>query len=265
MSTNNGSERGGWMRVTLIAGNWKMNKSRREALAFAQVVPSLLPDTGTSEVLICPPYTMLYELQPLLAAAGIKLGGQDVFWGDNGAYTGEISASMLLDTGCTYVIIGHSERRQVMGERDALINKKMHKACQEKLIPILCIGETLEQRKDGKAEKVVAQQLEQALQGLSSQQMDNLVLAYEPVWAIGTGVNASGQDAQDMCRFIREQLKQLYGSQLAAAIRILYGGSVKEDNIKEFLQQQDIDGALIGGASLDAAVFANIVRLGENV
>jgi triosephosphate isomerase len=171
---------------------------------------------------------------------------------------------MLLDAGCTHVIIGHSERRQVIGESDLLINKKMHKACQEGLISILCIGETLEERKAGKAEKVVAGQLKQALAGLSSDRMDKLVIAYEPVWAIGTGVNASGQDAQNICAFIRGQLEEYYGSQLAAAVRILYGGSVKEENIKEFLQQADIDGALIGGASLDAAVFANIVRLGGN-
>lgn len=252
------------MRVTLIAGNWKMNKLRGEALAFAQALPSLLPRKGSSEVLICPPFTTLYELQPLLAGAGVKLGGQDVFWADNGAYTGEISASMLLDAGCTYVIIGHSERRQLIGESDTLINQKMLQACQEGLIPILCIGETLEQRKAGKAEEIVARQIQQALSGLNHEGMDKLVIAYEPVWAIGTGVNASGQDAQDMCRFIREQLEQQLGAQAGAAIRILYGGSVKEENIKEFLQQQDIDGALIGGASLDPVVFANIVRLGEN-
>jgi triosephosphate isomerase len=252
------------MRVTLIAGNWKMNKLRKEAVAFAQALPALLPPGHSSELLICPPFTLLWELQPLLAKAGVKMGAQDLFWEDNGAYTGEISASMLLDAGCTHVIIGHSERRQVIGESDLLINKKMHKACQEGLIPILCIGETLEERKAGKAEKVVAGQLKQALAGLSSDRMDKLVIAYEPVWAIGTGVNASGQDAQNICAFIRGQLEEYYGSQLAAAVRILYGGSVKQENIKEFLQQADIDGALIGGASLDAAVFANIVRLGGN-
>jgi triosephosphate isomerase len=252
------------MRVTLIAGNWKMNKLRKEALAFAQDLTALLPPSHNSELLICPPFTLLWELQPLLAKAGVRMGAQDLFWDDNGAYTGEISASMLLDAGCTHVIIGHSERRQVIGESDLIINKKMHKACREGLIPILCIGETLEERKAGKAEKVVAGQLKQALAGLSSEGMDKLVIAYEPVWAIGTGVNASGQDAQNTCAFIRGQLEEYYGPQLAAAVRILYGGSVKEENIKEFLQQADIDGALIGGASLDAAVFANIVRLGEN-
>ncbi len=248
----------------MIAGNWKMNKSRSEALAFAQAMPALLPPQSNCELLICPPFTFLYELQPFLARAGIKLGGQDLYWQDNGAFTGEISASMLLDAGCTYVIIGHSERRQLMGEKDFLINKKMHQACRTGLIPILCIGETLAQRKAGQAEEIVAQQLNQALSGLALEGMDKLVIAYEPVWAIGTGVNAKGQDAQEMCSFIREQLTQHGGAQAPAAIRILYGGSVKEENIKEFIQQEDIDGALIGGASLDAAVFANIVRLSGN-
>lgn len=252
------------MRIPLIAGNWKMNKNIGEARAFAEELYPGLKELTATEMLICPPFTMLYEMHELMADTRVQLGAQDIFWEDNGAYTGEISAAMLRDAGCTFVIIGHSERRQVMGETDAMVNKKMSTAYRGGLIPLLCIGETLEERKAGQAEKVVSQQLDRALQGLSLEQGNKLVIAYEPIWAIGTGVNASGQDAQQMSHFIRQELVNKYGLEVAQSIRILYGGSVKEDNIEEFMQQQDIDGALIGGASLSAVSFLNIVRLGGN-
>ncbi len=249
------------MRIPLIAGNWKMNKTIGEARAFARELHSLLPDHTAVQMLVCPPFTMLYELHGLLAEAGIQLGAQDLFWEDNGPYTGEISAAMLIDTGCSHVIIGHSERRQVIGETDAAVNKKLTAACRVGIIPILCIGETLEERKAGQAEKIVSKQMDLALQGLALEQGEKLVIAYEPIWAIGTGINASGQDAQQMSRFIRQLLVNKYGPAIAGSVRVLYGGSVKEDNIEEFMQQEDIDGALIGGASLNAASYANIVRL----
>ncbi len=241
-----------------------MNKLIGEAQAFAREIHPLLGKITAAEVLVCPPFTMLYELHGLWTDSRIKLGAQDVFWEDKGAYTGEISAAMLIDAGCSYVIIGHSERRQVMGETDVMVNKKMSTACRAGLVPILCIGETLEQRKAGQAEKVVGQQLDRALQGLSMEQGEKLVVAYEPIWAIGTGINASGQDAQQMSCFIRQRLEHKCGPEVARSVRVLYGGSVKGENIKEFMQQEDIDGALIGGASLDAVSFTDIVRVVAN-
>jgi len=241
-----------------------MNKTLGEARNFARELHPLLQEQITAQMLVCPPYTMLYEMHGMLAGTSIQLGAQDVFWEDNGAYTGEISAAMLIDAGCSYVIIGHSERRQVMGETDSVVNKKLITACSAKLIPILCIGETLEERKAGQAEKVVSQQLNLALQDLVLEQGEQLVIAYEPIWAIGTGINASGQDAQQMSSFIRQTIGHKYGQNLACSVRVLYGGSVKKENIAEFMQQEDIDGALIGGASLNAVPFADIVRLVGN-
>lgn len=252
------------MRVALIVGNWKMNKFLDEARSFVREVGPMLQDVTWAEVLLCPPFTLLYEMQGLLSGSDIKLGGQDLFWTDNGAYTGEISAAMLRDAGCAYVIIGHSERRQIIGETDPVINQKILHAFFRGLTPILCIGETLEQRRAGEAERIVGEQLQAALQGQAPEGLEKLVIAYEPVWAIGTGANASGQDAQQMCSFIRRRMEQDWGSKVAQGVRILYGGSVKADNIEEFMQQEDIDGALVGGASLDPVVFAGIVRLGAN-
>ncbi len=252
------------MKTPLIAGNWKMNKEIGTAKSFVMELLPLIEDITGTEILICPPFTALYPLYELLADSQVHLGAQDVFWEKNGAYTGEISAAMLIDAGCRYVIIGHSERRQVMGETDLIVNKKLITASRAGLIPILCIGETLVERKAQQAEKVVSQQLDQALYGLSLEEGEKLVIAYEPIWAIGTGMNASGQDAQEMSRFIRQRLELKYGPAAAQAVKVLYGGSVKEENIEEFMQQEDIDGALIGGASLNPVSLANIVRLVGN-
>ncbi len=248
----------------MIAGNWKMNKEIGAAKSFVMELLPLIEEITGAEILICPPFTVLHPLYELLADSQVHLGAQDVFWEKNGAYTGEISAAMLIDAGCRYVIIGHSERRQVMGETDLNVNKKLITASTAGMIPILCIGETLEERKAQQAEKVVSQQLDQALYGLSLEEGEKLVIAYEPIWAIGTGMNASGQDAQQMSRFIRQRLGQKYGPGAAQAVKVLYGGSVKEENIEEFMQQEDIDGALIGGASLNPVSLANIVRLVGN-
>jgi len=252
------------MRIPLIAGNWKMNKTAAEAQSFIMELFPILEDASRTEVLICPPFISLYILNRLLENTGIKLGAQDVFWEENGAYTGEISASMLIDTGCSYVIIGHSERRQLIGENDDIIHNKLMKALNSGLIPILCVGETLEERQRGRAFEIVGNQMDKALEGVATADGDKLVIAYEPVWAIGTGLNASARDAQEMSRFIRDRLTEIFGGTRAQTVRILYGGSVKEDNIKEFVKQEDIDGALVGGASIKAVSFANIVRLGGN-
>ncbi len=252
------------MRIPLFAGNWKMNREIAAARSLVMELLPLIEDITRTEMLICPSFTVLYAMQELLADSRLNLGAQDIFWEDNGAYTGEISAAMLLDAGCRYVIIGHSERRQIIGETDLMVNKKLITACRARLIPILCLGETLEEREAQAAEKVVSRQLDLALQGLSLEEEEKLVIAYEPIWAIGTGMNASAADAQQMCSFIRGRLEHKYGPALAQAVRVLYGGSVNGDNIEELMRQEDIDGALIGGASLNAVSFAKIVRLGGN-
>lgn len=253
------------MRKPLIAGNWKMNKDRNEARLFlAEFLPLIEGIDNNTSILICPPFTLLHEVNELLVTCEVKSGAQDIFWEANGAYTGEISGSMLIDTGCTYVIIGHSERRQVLGESDHIINKKMIQALSAGLTPILCCGETLRERQEKRADQIIRGQLQKALQNIEINGGEDLIIAYEPIWAIGTGVNASSSDAQYMSKLIRISLQERYGRKVADAIRVLYGGSVKEDNIKDFMQQEDIDGALVGGASLNALSFANIVRLGRD-
>ncbi|NLU50991.1 MAG: triose-phosphate isomerase [Syntrophomonadaceae bacterium] len=250
------------MRTPLIAANWKMHKTVAEALDFVKVAEPHLAAIHKVEVVVCPPFTSLYPLSQRLQGSAIRLGAQDVFWEERGAYTGEISPEMLQEAGSRYVIIGHSERRQVLGETDTVINKKVGNALGNQLRPILCVGETLEERRAGLAREVVQAQLKSDLKGIMVQGSD-LVVAYEPVWAIGTGVNASPEDAQEMSAFIREQLSQLLGNGAAGAARILYGGSVKQANIRDFVRQPDVDGALVGGASLDAGSFITIVKYTE--
>ena len=247
------------MRTPLIAGNWKMYKTVAEA---ADLVEALLHDLGAAtdrEVLVCPPYTALHAVSPLLQDSPIALGAQDVFYEEQGAYTGAISPLMLRDLGCTYVIVGHSERRQIFGDDDALINRKLHAALKHDLRPILCVGETKPQRDAGEAETVVVQQVRAGLADVSAEQMSNVVIAYEPVWAIGTGDTATPADAQAMHATIRQTLTELYGD-VAQQIRIQYGGSVKPDNVDELMAQPDIDGALVGGASLKADSFLRIIN-----
>jgi triosephosphate isomerase len=250
------------MRTPLIAGNWKMYKTVGEAV---DLIEALLEGvevgyTQDREVLVCPPFTALYPLAPLLTESPIALGAQNMYHEVEGAFTGEVSPAMLKDIGCRYVILGHSERRQVFGEDDALINKKVHAALGHGLVPILCIGETKPQRDAGDAETVTLGQLHAGLEGLSSEQAQNIVIAYEPVWAIGTGETATPADAQAMHAAIRQALLSDQGQEIADAVRVLYGGSVKPDNVDTLMAQPDIDGALVGGASLKADSFLRIVH-----
>ncbi|MBK9710815.1 MAG: triose-phosphate isomerase [Kouleothrix sp.] len=248
------------MRIPLIAGNWKMYKTIGEAVDLVEALLRDLGDTSDREVLVCPPYTALHALSPLLQETPIALGAQDVFYEAQGAYTGAISPVMLKDVGCRYVIVGHSERRQVFGDSDALINRKLHAAHSHGLRPILCVGETKPQRDAGEAETVVVGQVRAGLAGVSTETMGSVVIAYEPVWAIGTGDTATPDDAQAMHATIRRTLAELYDQATADQIRIQYGGSVKPDNVDVLMSQPDIDGALVGGAALKADSFLRIIR-----
>jgi triosephosphate isomerase len=248
------------MRIPLIAGNWKLYKTVAEAVELVEELLRGLGDTSDREVLVCPPYTALHALSPLLQETPIALGAQDVFYEAQGAYTGAISPLMLRDLGCTYVIVGHSERRQIFGEDDALINRKFRAALAHDLRPILCVGETKPQRDAGQAESVVIAQLRGGLAEVEAASLPKVVIAYEPVWAIGTGDTATPADAQAMHATIRSTLAELYSTSAADQIRIQYGGSVKPDNVDELMAQPDIDGALVGGASLKAESFLRIVR-----
>lgn len=229
--------------------------------AARELVTLLRPLVGTAdtEVVVCPPFTAIAAVVNAAAGSNVSVGAQDLFWEEKGAYTGEISGPMLKELGCKYVIIGHSERRQYFGETDAIVNKKLQAAYRHDLIPIVCVGETLAEREDGQTLAVVRRQVRECLPGLTPQQAENLVVAYEPIWAIGTGRTATAADAQEVIAFIRRNLKEMYGES-AQATRIQYGGSVKPENIGELMQQPDIDGALVGGASLDAVSFAAIVN-----
>lgn len=245
-------------RVPLIAGNWKMHKTGSEsARLIAALRRQLLPD-GV-EVAVCPPFTALYEASAALQGSRIRLGAQDVYWEASGAFTGEISPLMLADLNCHYVIIGHSERRQYFGETDGTVARKVQAAYAHSLVPIACVGERLDQREAGQAEAVVTRQVEAAFTELTAGQIGRLVIAYEPVWAIGTGRSASGEEANRIIGIIRGALAARFGD-AASETRILYGGSVTPDNAAEFSRVSEIDGALVGGASLDPDKFAAIVR-----
>ncbi len=252
------------MRKPLIAGNWKMYKTTAEARALVSGLKKNLAGTGKAEAAVCPPFTVLASLTELLMDSGISLGAQDLFWEDEGAYTGEISGLMLKDLGCRYVIIGHSERRQYFGETDEQVNKKVKAALRHGLEPILCVGESLAQREAGETEALVKEQVEKALQGVEEEKAGKIVIAYEPIWAIGTGRSSTGEDANRVAGLIRQTLAALYSPATGEKIRILYGGSVKPENIKEFMAQPEIDGALVGGASLDVESFTKIVFYERN-
>ncbi len=247
------------MRRPLIAGNWKMNLNKADAVALATGLASANLESD-AEVLVCP--TPVYVDAVAAAASGSKVavGGQDVYFEGNGAFTGETSTAMLCDLGCTFVILGHSERRNVMGESDALINKKIHAALAAGLTPILCVGELLEDREAGKTQDVVKSQFEGSLEGVTEEQAQKIVIAYEPVWAIGTGKTASPEQAQEVHADLRKMLSDRYNSATADTVRILYGGSVKPNNAAELLSQTDIDGALVGGASLKVDSFVAIIN-----
>ena len=245
-------------RLPLLAANWKMHKNLTAMQVFVEDFLHLTGPVSGKEVLICPPFTLLHPLRQLLGSEDIALGGQNLWTEAEGAFTGEISGEMLIDSGCTYVIVGHSERRRLLGETDALIARKVQAANAAALVPVLCVGESLNERQAEQAFAVVNSQLEQALSKFPEN--GDLVIAYEPVWAIGTGLTAETEDAQAMCAFIRTRLAEILNEAGAAQTRILYGGSVKAANINELMSQADIDGVLVGGASLDAYEFSQIVR-----
>ncbi|MGI5921610.1 MAG: triose-phosphate isomerase [Syntrophomonadaceae bacterium] len=251
------------MRTPLIAGNWKMFKTVAESEDFAARFKPLVADVSDVDILVCPPFTSLYSLSKSLNNTRIMIGAQNIFWENQGAFTGEISPPMLVDAGCTHVIIGHSERRNIMHETDPMINNKLRSAVGAGLVPVLCVGEKLEERRQNRAREVVQNQLTIDLKDIHIA-AGGLVIAYEPVWAIGTGVNASVDDAQEMIGFIRSLLGEIYNETIADSVRILYGGSVKPENIAGFMAAKDVDGALVGGASLDPQTFARIVRFKDN-
>jgi triosephosphate isomerase len=244
------------MRIPLIAGNWKMNTTVTEAVTLVQTMRAELDKINRVEKVVCPPFISLVPVKEVLKGSSVRLGAQNVYFMEKGAYTGEISPLMLAGL-CDYVIIGHSERRQYFGEQNELVNKKVIAALKAGLMPILCVGEKLEQNEAGKTEAVVSEQVKSALAGISD--VDGLVIAYEPVWAIGTGKAATGEQANKIIAFIRRTVAQLYNDQIAQDMRILYGGSVTAANIAEFVWYTDIDGALVGGASLKAPEFIGIL------
>lgn len=247
------------MKKRYVAGNWKMNTNTESAVALAKELLGLLKDTD-ARVMIAPPFTVLYKISDMLKGSNIILGAQNCSDALSGAYTGEISAEMLKDVGVDTVILGHSERRTIYGEKNVFINKKIKTAIDAGLNVILCVGETLEEREAKEAELVVDKQLVGGLDGVSVKQLSSVTIAYEPVWAIGTGKTATATDANDMHRMIRNRIQELYGAETATHLTIQYGGSVKPENAKELLSQEHIDGALVGGASLKADSFAAIVK-----
>lgn len=246
-------------RRPIIAGNWKMYKTSQEARDFALSIQEKVEDVTDLDMVVCAPFTALHTLKEELEESIIHIGAQNMFHEESGAFTGEISPLMLLDMACTYVIIGHSERREHMKENDELIAKKVKMALDKGLVPILCVGENLSMREGGKAIGFVRGQVEKNLMDLSPTELRKVVIAYEPIWAIGTGKTASSQDAQEICTAIRTTISGISGA-VAQEIRILYGGSVKPSNIAELMTQPDIDGALVGGASLDAQGFAELIH-----
>jgi len=244
----------------MIAGNWKMNKTTQEAQEFFLKLKEDVRGITDTEIVVCPPYTLLYLTSDLIKGSNISLGAQNVFWEEKGAYTGEISPLMLKDLGCKYCIVGHSERRQYFYETDETVNKKTRALISVGIVPIVCVGETLEEREKGKAFDVVKTQITTSLNGFTIEEIKGIVIAYEPVWAIGTGKTASSSQAEQMHNFIRNTLKEMYNSFSAEKVRILYGGSVKPKNIDELMAEEDIDGVLVGGASLDVDSFSRIVK-----
>ena len=248
------------MRRVIIAGNWKMNKNISESIDLANSIKRAVVDVEEVEIVLCPPFTSLSDVNEIILETNVKLGAQDLYWEKEGAFTGEISAGMLKNVGCEYVLIGHSERRQFFGETNQTVNRKLKSALAEGLKPIVCVGEKLDERKAGRAFDVVKDHVANSLAGISKNDMLKTVIAYEPVWAIGTGVNATKDEAQEVHKYIRGILKDLFGRETASSVRIQYGGSVKPDNIKELMSQADVDGALVGGASLKAESFCAIIN-----
>ena len=247
------------MRKKVIAGNWKMNMLPDEAIRFISDLEPLVKNTE-NEVVLCVPYTDLFYALLTAQNTNIKIGAQNMHWEENGAYTGEVSGKMLKAIGVEYVILGHSERRQYFAETDETVNKKLKAAFNYGLKPIVCVGETLEQREEGKAKEIVTTQIEKDLEGLTDEQVANTIIAYEPIWAIGTGKTATSEDANEMTKTIREKIANIYGQKVADRVIIQYGGSVKSSNAKELFSMSDIDGGLVGGASLKVEEFSKIVN-----
>jgi triosephosphate isomerase len=247
-------------RRPIIAGNWKMNKTTVEARDLTQKLIPLISGVSGRDIVLAPPFTALQAVAEVIKGTGIGLSAQNMHWEDKGAFTGEISAEMLLDLGCKYVIIGHSERRQYFGETDETVNKKLRQALNKGLLPIVCVGETLNEREAGKANEVIERQITGALKGVTAAEMQKVVIAYEPVWAIGTGKTASPEQANEIHGFIRKKIEIAYGKEVAGAVRIQYGGSVTPENVSSLMAMPDIDGALVGGASLKPESFAALVK-----
>ena len=247
------------MRKKVIAGNWKMNKDLNESQNLVSGIIDGLGNENKCDVVVCPPFTSLNEVHSLIKNTPIKLGAQNVYYETDGAFTGEVSTGMLKSVGCDYVIIGHSERRTIFGEKDELLNKKNKKALADGLKVIFCIGESLAQREKGITNSVVEKQLQKGLDGISSEELNNIIIAYEPVWAIGTGKTATPEQAQEVHAFIRNYISQKYSKESGEGLIIQYGGSVKPDNAASLLSQPDIDGALIGGACLKVDSFLSII------
>ena len=250
-------------RLPIIAGNWKMNKTVGEAVELIKQLKISLSGVKGVEVAVAPPFTALYAVHKEIEGSPLRLAAQNLYWEEKGAYTGEISPLMLKELGCQYVIIGHSERRQLFGETDETVNKRIRSALSQGLIPIFCIGETLKDREEGRTFAVAGSQLEGGLKGIEEKKIKELVIAYEPVWAIGTGKTATPEQAEEVHQFIRQRMEGLYSQEIGEAIRIQYGGSVTPENVKGLMSQKDIDGALVGGASLKSETFLKIVRFNE--
>jgi len=248
------------MRKPVMAGNWKMYKTPAETTAFFEKFRPLVEKSEHCEIVICPPFTNLAAAVTAAQGSPIRVGAQNIAWAREGAFTGEISGAMIVSTGATYAIVGHSERRQYFGETDATVLKRTQAALAAGLTPIVCVGERLEERESGNTEAVLVRQFQDGIAGLSDAQFAGIVIAYEPVWAIGTGKTATPEIAADAHRVIRHEVRAKFGKDAADAVRILYGGSVKPDNVKTLMAQPEIDGSLVGGASLDAASFASIVN-----
>ena len=246
------------MRKPIIAGNWKMNNTPDEAVALVKALIPLVAN-AEAEVVVCPPFVDLLAVSKAIAGTNIQLGAQNVHWAANGAYTGEVSTSMLKAVGVTHAIIGHSERRQYFGETDAGVNQRAVAALAAGLVPIICVGETLEQREEGVTDAVVTVQTVAALKGMSASDVESVVVAYEPIWAIGTGRTATAQDANDTIKVVRDAIAGVYGAAVAEKVRIQYGGSMNAKNATELMAMPEIDGGLIGGASLKAEDFSKVV------
>ena len=247
------------MRIPIIAGNWKMNKTIKEAVAFIEEIKPQVEGTDV-EVILCAPFILLKDMKEAAKGSSIKIGAQNMHFEESGAYTGEVSVLNLKEIGMDYVIIGHSERRQYFGETDENVNKKVKKALEHGINPIVCVGETLEERQAEQTRDKVRLQVEKAFGGLTQEQAVRVVVAYEPIWAIGTGMAATSGDANEVIEYIRQALESMYSSETAEKIRVQYGGSVKPQNVEEIMNEPDIDGALVGGASLDPQSFVKLVN-----